>query len=75
MGLFDVHAHLTHPELIGDIEGVIARAQAAGLSSIVSNGLNPADNVAVRELARRFPIVKPAYGLYPVDAVLSATRC
>jgi TatD DNase family protein len=71
MGLFDVHAHLTHPELIGDIEGVIARAQAAGLSSIVSNGLNPADNVAVRELARRFPIVKPAYGLYPVDAVLS----
>jgi TatD DNase family protein len=71
MGLFDVHAHLTHPELIGDIEGVIARAQAAGLSSIVSNGLNPADNAAVRELARRFPIVKPAFGLYPVDAVLS----
>lgn len=71
MGLFDVHAHLTHPDLFADIEGVIARAEAAGLSTIISNGLNPADNAAVADLARRFPIVKPAFGLYPVDAVLS----
>jgi TatD DNase family protein len=70
MGLFDVHAHLTHPEIAADIEGVIARAEAAGLSTIVSNGLNPGDNAAVRALAQRFPAVRPAYGLYPVDAVL-----
>ena len=72
MGLFDVHAHLTHPDLLTDIEGVIARARAAGLSTIVSNGLNPADNAAVRLLSQRFPIIKPAFGLYPVDAVLEA---
>lgn len=71
MGLFDVHAHLTHPDLLADIDGVISRAEAAGLSSIVSNGLNPADNGAVLELSQRFPIVKPALGLYPVDAVLA----
>jgi TatD DNase family protein len=71
MGLFDVHAHLTHPDLLSDIEGVITRAQAAGVTSIVSNGLNPTDNQAVLELSRRFPIVKPALGLYPVDAVLA----
>jgi TatD DNase family protein len=71
MRLFDVHAHLTHPALIGDIEGVVARAQAAGLTTIVSNGLNPADNQAVRELAQRFPVIRPAFGLYPVDAVLA----
>jgi TatD DNase family protein len=71
MGLFDVHAHLTHPHLLSDIEGVVARAEAAGLSTIVSNGLNPADNAAVLELSERFPIVKPAFGLYPVDAVLA----
>jgi TatD DNase family protein len=71
MGLFDVHAHLTHPDLSGDIEAVLARAQAAGVTTIVSNGLNPADNAAVLDLARRFPIVKPALGLYPVDAVLA----
>jgi TatD DNase family protein len=71
MGLFDVHAHLTHPNLLSDIAGVVARAEAAGLSTIVSNGLNPADNAAVLELSQRFPIVKPAFGLYPVDAVLA----
>jgi TatD DNase family protein len=71
MGLFDVHAHLTHPDLFADIEGVVARAEAAGLTSIVCNGLNPADNTAVLELSARFPIIKPALGLYPVDAVLA----
>jgi len=71
MDLFDVHAHLTHPDICADIEGVVARAQAAGLSTIVSNGLNPDDNAAVRALAARFPLIKPAFGFYPVDAVLS----
>jgi len=71
MGLFDVHAHLTHPDLSQDIEGVLSRARAAGVTSIVSNGLNPADNAAVLALAQRFPMVKPAFGLYPVDAVLA----
>jgi len=71
MRLFDVHAHLTHPSLIEDVAGIVARAEAAGLSTIVSNGLNPADNQAVQQLAQRFPIIKPAFGLYPVDAVLA----
>jgi TatD DNase family protein len=70
MQLFDVHAHLTHPQLLENIEAVVARAEAAGLTSIVSNGLNPDDNAAVRALAQRFPLIKPAFGLYPVDAVL-----
>src|SRR5688572_1609789 len=74
MGLFDVHAHLTHPSLAAEIDEVIARARSAGLTSIVSNGLNPADNRAVAELARRFPEVKPAFGFYPVDTVLLAMR-
>lgn len=71
MGLFDVHAHLTHPDLLADIDAVVSRAAAAGVTSIVSNGLNPADNAAVLELAQRHPMVKPALGLYPVDAVLA----
>jgi TatD DNase family protein len=70
MALFDVHAHLTHPRLAGDVDDVISRAEAAGLSTIISNGLNPDDNRAVAELAARHPIVQPAFGLYPVDAVL-----
>lgn len=70
MGLFDVHAHLTHPKLAPREAEILDNARAAGLSSIIVNGLNPHDNEAVRALARRDPLVKPAYGLYPVDAVL-----
>jgi TatD DNase family protein len=71
MGLFDVHAHLTHPRLAADFEAICARARAAGVTTIISNGLHPEDNEATRALARRDPIVKPAFGLYPVDAVLT----
>ena len=74
MPLFDVHAHLTHPDLLADIDGIIERATAAGLTCIVSNGLNPDDNEAVRRLAERYEIVRPAFGLYPVDAVLADMR-
>jgi len=71
MGLADVHAHLTHTTLLPDIDAVLARAAAAGVTTIISNGLNPGDNEATRTLATRHPIVKPAYGFYPVDAVLA----
>ena len=68
--LHDVHAHLTHPRLAPDEADVLARAAAAGVTTIVSNGLNPSDNQAVLDLAARAPIVRPALGLSPVDAVL-----
>lgn len=70
MGSFDVHAHLTHPTIAAREAEILARAEAAGVTSILSNGLHPADNEAVRALARRAPIVKPCFGFYPVDAVL-----
>jgi TatD DNase family protein len=70
MGLHDVHAHLTDPRLAADEPGVLTRAQQAGVSTVIANGLNPADNERVQALARRNPLVRPAYGLYPVDAVL-----
>jgi TatD DNase family protein len=74
MGLFDVHAHLTHPKLAGDCDAVLARARAAGLTTIISNGLNPTDNDAVLALAARDPLVRPALGFYPVDTVLNEMR-
>ena len=72
MGWMDVHAHLTHPRLIGQVDDVIERAREAGLTTIISNGLNPSDNQAVADLAARVPMVKPAYGFYPIDTVLPA---
>jgi len=70
MGIHDVHAHLTHPRLADQVDDVLDRARAAGLTRIISNGLNPEDNAAVAALSQRDPLVLPAFGLYPVDAVL-----
>jgi TatD DNase family protein len=74
MGLFDVHAHLTHPTLAADSDALLERARAAGVTTIITNGLNPHDNDAVLALAARSPIVRPALGFYPVDSVLTQMR-
>lgn len=72
MGFFDVHAHLTDKRLAAMESDVLDRARAAGVTTIISNGLNPLDNQRVADLAARAPdLVKPAFGLYPVDAVLA----
>ncbi|HSC88181.1 MAG TPA: TatD family hydrolase [Polyangiaceae bacterium] len=70
MGLFDVHAHLTSPRFAEDLPEVLERARDAGVTTIVSNGLNLADNRKTLELAAREPLVKAAIGFYPVDTVL-----
>lgn len=70
MGLFDVHAHLTSGRFSEDVDQVVERAEQAGLTTIISNGLNVTDNEKVLALAARHPVVRPALGLYPVDAVL-----
>ncbi|MGC4069173.1 MAG: TatD family hydrolase [Polyangiaceae bacterium] len=74
MGLFDVHAHLTHPQFAVDLPSVLLRARERGVTTIISNGLNLEDNRAVLELARSETLVRPALGLYPVDAVLPEMR-
>jgi TatD DNase family protein len=70
VGLFDVHAHLTSPRFHGEVDAVLSRARDAGVTTIISNGLNQDDNERVLALAERSELVQPALGLYPVDAVL-----
>lgn len=67
MKLADVHAHLTHPETRSMVSELLENALHVGVSTVISNGLNPADNQQVLEMAERFPMVKPALGLYPVE--------
>jgi predicted metal-dependent TIM-barrel fold hydrolase len=70
VGLFDVHAHLTSSRFDADRTAVIERAAQAGVTTIISNGLNVSDNEKVLALAAEQPLVRAAFGLYPVDAVL-----
>jgi TatD DNase family protein len=65
----DVHTHLTHDKFQSDWEQVTATAVKAGLGAIVVNGLEPDSNRLILDMARRYPVIKPALGIYPVEAV------
>jgi TatD DNase family protein len=63
----DVHCHLDHEALAEKLHETIAACHAAGVKAIVSNGTNAASNRAVLALAERYPLVRPAYGIYPTE--------
>lgn len=65
----DVHTHLTHEKFQDCIPETIENAERAGLGAIVVNGLEPISNRQVLELAKKYPVVKPALGIYPIDAI------
>jgi TatD DNase family protein len=67
--LVDVHAHLHHAAFDADRDEAARRAAGAGLAVIVENGLDRASNRRVLELAARHPHVRPALGIYPINAV------
>lgn len=65
----DVHTHLTHDDFAADLPQVIAGARAAGVGAMVVNGLEPKSNRHVLAMGQSYPEVKPALGIYPLDAV------
>jgi len=65
----DVHTHLTHNKFSDDWRDVTEGAIAANLGAIIVNGLEPESNRRILEMASEFPIIKPALGIYPIEAV------
>ncbi len=63
--LVDVHAHICDPGFDKDRAAVLERARRAGVDAIVAVGENLADARKNFDLAKRYPILKPAVGLYP----------
>ena len=71
IGLIDTHCHLADPRLYGDLEGVLARAAGAGVSTIVSGGgaIGPIENDRrTVEIAESRTRVFAAVGVHPHDA-------
>ncbi len=68
MILVDVHAHLDFPEFASDLPAVLARARSAGVTAIIAQGVNHSSNKKVLAIAEKHGIIKPALGLYPLDA-------
>jgi len=68
MALIDSHAHLTDENLIGDLEGVLARAAAAGVEGIITIAQNVADSAGTIALACRHEHVFATVGVHPHEA-------
>ncbi|WP_242345160.1 TatD family hydrolase [Anaeromyxobacter terrae] len=71
MGLIDSHAHLDYEDYTHDLDGVVARARAAGLERIVCVGLwrKPGDFGNALELATRDPgFFSATIGVHPHEA-------
>jgi TatD DNase family protein len=65
---FDTHAHLDYPDYAPDLPEVVARAQAAGISKIISIGTSLDSSERAIRLAERFPSVYAAVGWHPTEA-------
>lgn len=67
--LIDTHAHLQDPKIIDDFEGVMARAEAAGVGTVVVPGYDlPSSRAAVKLAQRRPGSVFAAVGIHPHEA-------
>lgn len=68
MELIDTHCHLTFDQLAGDVEAVVARSQAAGVTGWITVGTDTQQNRKAIELADRFENMYAAVGIHPHDA-------
>jgi TatD DNase family protein len=66
--LIDSHAHLDGKDFSGDFDAVLARAQAAGVATMVSCGQDEATSRTTLELAAAHPAIAPAVGVPPHEA-------
>jgi TatD DNase family protein len=65
--LVDSHCHLDFPVLAADLDGVVARAAAAGVTRMVTIATTLPAEPAVRAIADRFPGVMYAAGVHPMN--------
>jgi TatD DNase family protein len=68
MELFDTHCHLTFDDLACDIDAVIARSIAAGVTGWLTVGTDPNENRKAVELTGRFENLYAAVAIHPHDA-------
>jgi TatD DNase family protein len=65
MELIDTHCHLTFEQYAGNIEAVVERSKAAGVTGWVTIGTNTQENRKAVELAGRFENMYATVGIHP----------
>jgi len=74
IGLVDTHAHLCDASFDRDLAEVLGRARIVGVSSIIAVGETLEDGEKNLALAKEYPQVEPAAGLYPTHLDLSVAQ-
>ena len=69
--LFDTHAHLDYPEFEADFPAILSRAEAAGVTRIISIGTSLESSARAIALAEKYPAVYAAIGVHPNEAAES----
>ena len=81
--MIDSHAHLDYPQLLDDLDGVLARAADAGVSHIITIGVKLTTSDAPKALAEAHDNIWCSVGIHPhqassepdaanIDAILAA---
>jgi len=66
--LVDTHAHMCAPQLRRDLDGVLHRARGQGIGAIIAVAEDMQEARANLDIAERYPLIRPAAGLYPGNA-------
>jgi TatD DNase family protein len=66
--LVDSHAHLDLPEFEKDLPRVIQRAQEAGVTTILTVGIEPVSCTRTLEIAEAYPHIFAIVGIHPHNA-------
>ena len=66
--LIDSHCHLDFPDFAGELDAIVARAQAAGIGRIVTISTRVKQHAEVLAIAERFPDVYCSVGTHPHNA-------
>jgi TatD DNase family protein len=69
---FDTHAHLSYPDFKDELPEIIGRAQAAGITRIISIATDQESSERTLQIAERFPNVFAVVGWHPSDAMEAA---
>jgi TatD DNase family protein len=65
--MIDVHCHLTDLRFEKEIENIIHKAKAAGITAIITNGTSVEDSRKAVEMAEKYPEVWATVGIHPEE--------
>jgi len=67
LNIIDTHAHLEGEEFAGDFEAMLDRAKEAGVSRIITAGINVESSEKAVALAQKYPQIFAAIGIHPQE--------